>query len=1017
MGVEVAFTTSEPLAFAPEVVLDPGGVDKPLAVDAALSNAAATHWVFAVTLDGNEPEGTLEIHFRLVDRAGNESKQTAGALVVDFTPPEVSGFGWLDAKNAVKADAVIQPTANVEAPAEIVAALLVDQDGAQLAPLPAVLAATIDPTVLALQGLVDLTVVATGDATAIAARLEIVDEVGNTVEVESESLVFDSVAPSARIVAPVSPATVTTIDLDVSFNSPAGDAARFVCKLDSAPEVSCSSPHRLLDLAVGGHSFTVRAIDYAGNEGPFTTPIAITVERRWTALAVRGPACGLSTDDRLWCWGPNDRGQLGLGGAQAGSTNGSPGQVSGRFTHVALGSAHACAVERDGSLWCWGRNDDGELGLGYGSTTVAQFAPSRVEDANDWVDVATGAYHSCGIRDEAGVGRTLWCWGHNSWGQLGLGSQEASTVPARVGGEADWVGVAASLTTTCGLRGTVGDAEAYCWGRNDSGRAGQVGGPASFTEPQPVDAGFRFRELTMGAQAVCGLTTTDLLRCWGNNLYLAISGGGPAAMSPFTVAGDVASASTDGRQLCLTTTSGVLMCKGHNINGQLGIGEVTNQKVTLQPIGAESSWATVSTGAEFVGAETTCALRQDGTAACWGSDALGKVGQGRVAQVTLAPSPVATATSWSTVAVGLEATCALDTGGALWWWGEASGGQPPSDAPRNTDHPVPSTFPMTLTALEAGRTGFCAIADTGRLWCWGKNDYGQLGRPIGGSTFSPGEVQVDAGGPPPTNEADWVEVAIDDRFACGIRDQAAIERTLWCWGDDLFGRLGNGADGSTTVATQIGSATDWERVTLGYNMACGIRNEGAAHTLWCWGEEVKAHDCIVDGVNVLTPQLVGGAADVWLDIAAGQQHTCALRDDGGSTSLWCWGGGEYGQLGNDATDDACPMVQAPGSKWVDVEAGTSRTCAIADDAGARTLWCWGSNLNEYLTLGTDDFRIPSPRQLGSAEDWQTVNLQRSDGVACGVRAGGLLFCWGRYQDGQIGDDLVWIESPVELPAP
>ncbi len=180
----------------------------------------------------------------------------------------------------------------------------------------------------------------------------------------------------------------------------------------------------------------------------------------WKVLSAGGThTCGIRTDTTLWCWGNNDFGGVGNGGTV---TQVAPVVVSGTSTTwkavAASDGGHTCAIRTDDTLWCWGRNDVGQIGDG---TNTMRTSPVRVGTAT-WKSVVTGYDHTCGIRSDD----TLWCWGRNTDGEVGDGTTTNRTTPVRVG-TATWKTVAGGSYHTCGTRT---NDTLWCWGGNTSGR-------------------------------------------------------------------------------------------------------------------------------------------------------------------------------------------------------------------------------------------------------------------------------------------------------------------------------------------------------------------------------------------------------------------------------------------------------------------------------------------------------------------------------------------------------------------
>ena len=164
--------------------------------------------------------------------------------------------------------------------------------------------------------------------------------------------------------------------------------------------------------------------------------------------------CGVQTNKTLWCWGDNQHGGLGNGTQNNGTA---PVEVVGMdWVSVATGGWHTCGIKADHSLWCWGWNADGELGNG---TTQDSASPVQI-GGSTWASVAAGAgidgEHTCAVKLDG----SLWCWGANALGQLGVGSTTSSATPVQVG-SATWTNVSGGAAHTCGVQG---DGTLWCWG-------------------------------------------------------------------------------------------------------------------------------------------------------------------------------------------------------------------------------------------------------------------------------------------------------------------------------------------------------------------------------------------------------------------------------------------------------------------------------------------------------------------------------------------------------------------------
>ncbi|HUS22383.1 MAG TPA: hypothetical protein VMZ66_10265, partial [Aeromicrobium sp.] len=334
-------------------------------------------------------------------------------------------------------------------------------------------------------------------------------------------------------------------------------------------------------------------------------------------------------------------------------------------------------------------------------------------------------------------------------------------------------------------------------------------------------------------------------------------------------------------------------------------------------------------------------------------------------------------TDWTTVSAGGSHTCGVRSTGALYCWGDDANGQAGNGAiTGNVTVPKQITSVTDWKTVSAGGTHTCAIRSNGSLYCWGNDSDGQVGNGASfGSTTNP--VQI-------TSATDWKTVSAKGNDTCAIRSTGK----LYCWGDDGVGQVGNGSiTGDVTSPAQITSATDWKAVAVGGNHTCAVRGK-----LYCWGNDGfgQVGNGSITG-NVTSPAQITSATD-WTAVAARGNHTCAVRG-----KLYCWGDDGFGQVGNGATTGnvTSPTQITTATTWTAATAGGSHTCAVR---GA--LYCWGDDGVGQLGNGATTGNVTSPAQITAATDWKSVS---AGGHTCAIRSIGKLYCWGSDSAGQVGN--------------
>ena len=308
-----------------------------------------------------------------------------------------------------------------------------------------------------------------------------------------------------------------------------------------------------------------------------TRPVAVVGGLNFRNVSTgRTLSCGVTIYSRAYCWGQNGVGELGIGDKTAPGicilNDGSETTCSSRplavsggllFRAVSTSFVFACGVTTDDRAYCWGWNTEGELGDG---TTTQRSKPVAVAGGLRFAQVSVGESHACGLTTAGAV----YCWGENIYGQLGDSTHVTRRLrPVRVAGGRTYRQVDAGGVHTCAVTASY---RAYCWGNGQSGQLGNNKTSGSYW-PRAVSGGLSFRRVTAGEAHTCAETTASRAYCWGEGGALG-NGTFDTRLTPTAVAGGLLfSQVTAGAQTtCGKTSAGVAYCWGSNSDGQVGDG-------------------------------------------------------------------------------------------------------------------------------------------------------------------------------------------------------------------------------------------------------------------------------------------------------------------------------------------------------------------------------------------------------------------------------------------------------------
>jgi alpha-tubulin suppressor-like RCC1 family protein len=749
-----------------------------------------------------------------------------------------------------------------------------------------------------------------------------------------------------------------------------------------------------------------------GQLGDGTTADKITPVQVAGLTEVAAVACGyehtiaLKQDGTVWSWGANEQGQLGDGTTSHRST---PVPVKGLVDVIAVsgGREHTIVLKKDGTVRVWGSNRQNQLGSAWATYTST---PVKVGGLSGGIDaIVSGGYHTIVIKKDG----TAWAWGYNKYGQLGDGTRDERSAPVlatlRAAGthladaaakssgkksDASVIACAGGMDHTIAL---MSDGTVWTWGINTFGQLGD-GTKRNFRVlPMQVEGISGVVAVSAGNWHSVALKADGTVWAWGDNQSGQI-GDGSAFLNraaPVQVAGlsGITHIACGETYTIALKNDGTVWAWGSNRMKFWKEKAVIFKNVPAQVNGLHD---TIAISGRFF---HILALKKDGTVWSWGSNPMGQLGDGSTIERDT-PAPVKGLADVIAIAAGRDQSVALKKDGTVWAWGgiRTSQSKDPKVALQEMTVPAPVQIgELTgVVAIAAGKEHAVALKKDGTVWTWGSNRQDQLGS------------SVPYSGPPRQIRGLSQVNMLSDVVAvfCGDYHNMAIkkDRSLWAWGYNQYGELGDGTSGSQGTGT---GSFDSKQVAK----MIPVR--------------VKefTFDSPVRAENIRSAAATSPVAS----IAAGGSHTIVLKGDG---TVWTWGENEYNQLGDRKALYGRPGQVQGVTDITAVSGGTSQTVALKNNG---TVFEWGRNLAELLFENkdidlTDRQRVEKyglhyehgrppkgklPTPVGELTD--VISVESGNGFSLALRRDGTVWSWGWNAYGQLGDGTITHRnSPVQV---
>ncbi|MZQ86493.1 RCC1 repeat-containing protein [Paenibacillus sp. 5J-6] len=451
-------------------------------------------------------------------------------------------------------------------------------------------------------------------------------------------------------------------------------------------------------------------------------------------------------------------------------------------TQITAGSSHAVALKEDGSIYTWGNNTSGQLGIGtaYDGKTWSRAFPEHVNDLPEIAGIGAGSNFTFAI-DKAGK---LWAWGNNSYSQLGDKTLNNQAAPVQTQAN-EWLNPpvlqpgegtvliksARQLPLTASESNTfvIKNNQLYGWGSNTFGQLGD-GTHTSAISPKALNLD-GIAVIEGGDTHMVVVKQDETLWTWGQNFFGQLGDGTTtpsAAPVQVKALNGVVSATAGSNHTLALLNNGSVWSYGDNTYGQLGhdTTAASNQIIQLSNILA------IASGANF-----NLALENTGKIWAWGDNTSGQLGDGTLASKQQ-PVQINGLTGVVAITAGKNFALALKNDGTVWAWGYNAFGQLGNGTTINQPKPVKVTQLPSMKSIHAGSYHSLAIANDGSVWAWGQNLFGQIGDGTKANQNKPVQLKGIANA--------------DDAAAGGTHSVVkAADGTIWTWGGNYTGQLGS----------------------------------------------------------------------------------------------------------------------------------------------------------------------------------------------------------------------------------
>lgn len=732
---------------------------------------------------------------------------------------------------------------------------------------------------------------------------------------------------------------------------------------------------------------------------------AITITGTPAKMATRDNTTCMIMSGEVWCWGDNTYNKL--ANNQGYPYHSYPTQVVGvggvgvlsNITDIAIGMGHACALSTTGQVFCWGRNDYGQIGdntVVNKATPVQVLGVGGVGNLSNIISITASYLHSCALN----VAGNTFCWGYNAHGQMGDNTTTHRYTPVQVMGVGA-VGVLSNITAissgdyhACALNNA---GAMYCWGYNGYGQMGDGTTTQRYTPIQVkgvAGVGNLSNIVNMSAGGHgsygfnCAVDNTGSVYCWGyGGNYNMGDLGASSRYTPVQVKGvggvgslaNISSVSAGGYHACAVNNAGNTYCWGYNAQSQIGNNSTTAVGSPVLTPGVDGVGNLSNIIGIVAGSHNTCAYAKTGEMYCWGYNLYGQAGDHSTAGTRVFPVQVRdiNTSNFTSISVGYFNVCGVARE-KVYCWGYGANGELGDGTTTGKFTPALVSNLSGVKQVSMGQNHGCALTKTGNVYCWGYNAWGQLGDNATTSRTIPNQV-LGVGGV--GFLTDIISISASNFHTCAVKSNGAV----YCWGNNGNGQLGDNSVTERRTPVQVvgengvGFLSNIVAVDAGYHHTCAQSSSGA---MYCWG--YNGYGQLGDNTSVQkqVPNQVSGMSSGVTAISSGHMSTCAIKNGAG----YCWGHTSYANT--NTSYHSISGSNSPGIIWpsgvTSISAGTETVSAIVNN-----------KVRVFSPVAYYAYHaVNAGDSIGDVSMISESGMVYGHPMYCALKNSGDIFCWG-----------------------